>query len=78
MRKTVLPAIAKGWRRPRNKRCWAIGVDTPQGFHVRRVVWGKLMAMYERRPGEVAVPCLLSIAPKTTASRVRRGLKLPM
>lgn len=31
---------------------WAIGRETPHGFHVRRVVWGKLLASYEKRKGE--------------------------
>jgi hypothetical protein len=28
------------------------GHTGPRGFHVRRVVWGRLMATYERRKGE--------------------------
>ena len=34
---------------------WAIGRKTPHGFSVRRVVWGKLLARYEKREGEKIV-----------------------
>jgi hypothetical protein len=38
---------------PINFEAWAIGTVTPsKRFHVRRVVWGKLMARAEKRPGE--------------------------
>jgi hypothetical protein len=35
-----------------NRDCWAIGKQTNQGFSVRRVVWGRLLANEERRPDE--------------------------
>ena len=35
-----------------NHKAWAIGSQQPNGFHVRRVVWGLLMAWSERRPDE--------------------------
>lgn len=35
-----------------NYKAWAIGTQQRNGFRVRRVVWGKLMASYERRDGE--------------------------
>lgn len=45
-------------RFPRNYQAWAIGTyevrrDGRVGrFHVRRIVWGRLMARAEKRPGE--------------------------
>jgi hypothetical protein len=44
---------------PQNYEAWAIGsyrirTDGRVGrFHVRRVVWGRLLARAEKRPGEV-------------------------
>jgi hypothetical protein len=44
---------------PRNWQAWALGSyevrrDGRVGrFHVRRVVWGRLLAREEKRPGEV-------------------------
>lgn len=35
-----------------NSQAWAIGCWRQNGFHVRRVVWGFLLAQYERREGE--------------------------
>jgi len=35
-----------------NCSAWAIGTQRRNGFHVRRVVWGLLLAQYERREGE--------------------------
>jgi hypothetical protein len=35
-----------------NGSAWAIGTQRRNGFHVRRVVWGLLMAQYEVRDGE--------------------------
>lgn len=31
---------------------WAVGRETKNGFHVRRVFWGRLIARMERREGE--------------------------
>lgn len=38
--------------RPVNADAWAIGADTPRGFKVRRIVWGRALARAERRKGE--------------------------
>lgn len=38
--------------RARNCRAWAIGKPTSNGFDVRRVVWGRLLARAEKRPDE--------------------------
>jgi len=35
-----------------NSSAWAIGQQRCNGFHVRKVVWGLLMAQCERREGE--------------------------
>lgn len=35
-----------------NHSAWAIGRKQRNGFHVRRVVWGLLMAQTERRADE--------------------------
>lgn len=35
-----------------NAKAWAIGAQGRHGFHVRRIVWGLLLAWYERRDGE--------------------------
>ena len=35
-----------------NAKAWALGKQQRNGFHVRRVVWGRLMARMERRKGE--------------------------
>jgi hypothetical protein len=36
------------------EKAWAIGREKVEGgqFHIRRVVWGRLMAREERRKGE--------------------------
>jgi hypothetical protein len=39
--------------RAHNESAWAIGrVTRPGWFHIRRVVWGGLLARAERREGE--------------------------
>jgi hypothetical protein len=35
-----------------NSSAWALGRQQRNGFHVRRVVWGLLMAQSERRDDE--------------------------
>ena len=39
-------------RQARNARAYAIGHPKPNGFHIRRIVWGRLLATYERREHE--------------------------
>ena len=39
-------------RRAGNADAWAIGRRQSNGFHIRRVVWGLLMASAERAEGE--------------------------
>lgn len=35
-----------------NSRAYAIGGQQRNGFRVRRIVWGRVMAQAEKRPGE--------------------------
>jgi hypothetical protein len=35
-----------------NSMAWAIGEEHSGRFSVRRVVWGRLLARYEKRPRE--------------------------
>ena len=51
-------------KRPSNATCWAIGTQTRNGFKVRRVVWGLVLAQYEQRKGEQVRACLLSVEQK--------------
>ena len=48
-RRTVVKDLFK---HPSNGDAWAIGVQRSNGFHIRRIVWGLLMAQCERRAGE--------------------------
>jgi len=41
-----------GCKQARNSRAYAIGVQNSNGFHIRKIVWGRLMANAEKRPGE--------------------------
>jgi hypothetical protein len=46
--------------RARNADAYAVGQQERGGFHVRRVVWGRLMARYERRADEeIRRACIL-------------------
>jgi hypothetical protein len=49
-----IEAIVPPWtaRRPANSRAYAIGFQMQNGFHVRRVVWGRVLARAEKRKGE--------------------------
>lgn len=40
------------WVHAANTQAWAIGRPQRNGFHVRKVVWGMLLAKEERRPDE--------------------------
>jgi len=43
-----------GYKRASNHGCWALCNKQGNGrWHVRRIVWGILMARAEKRPGEV-------------------------
>ena len=51
-------------RRAANSEAWAIGAPQRNGFHVRKVVWGRLMADHERRDGEMIRRALILISPR--------------
>lgn len=63
-----------------NSTAWAIGHLERNGFHVRRVVWGKTMARAERRHGEEIRAATIMIGGKTrpraadTGDTIRRRL----
>jgi hypothetical protein len=71
----LLPALGRpplinpdAFIRPRNARAWAIGRETRTGFVIRRVVWGRLMARFERREDETILRAFITIAPKERTS----------
>lgn len=53
-----------GMKRAANSKAWALGYQASNGFHVRRIVWGKLMARSERRDGEEIRAAVLCVGPK--------------
>lgn len=57
----------EGARQARNARAYAVGRQMPNGFHVRRIVWGKLMAQYERRVGESIRRAVILVEPERKA-----------
>lgn len=48
-------------KRAANAKAWAIGQQRRNGFHVRRVVWGLLMAQAEKRMDEEIRACVLLV-----------------
>lgn len=44
-----------------NCSAWAIGTQRRNGFHVRRMVWGLLMAQCERRDGEEVRAAMITV-----------------
>jgi hypothetical protein len=52
---TELHAIIRppAYKRPINTACWALCRKQGKRWHVRRIVWGRLMAREEKRDGEV-------------------------
>ena len=50
---TSRPPFDAVFTRAHNAACYALGTPSSTGrFRVRRVVWGRLLARAERRPGE--------------------------
>jgi hypothetical protein len=47
-----------------NSSAWAIGRQQRNGFHVRRVVWGLLMARAEKRESEEIRAAVIMVAPR--------------
>jgi hypothetical protein len=52
-----------------NARAWAIGQQQGNGFHVRQIVWGLLMAQAEKREGEEIRAAVLMIGPPRKRGR---------
>lgn len=44
---------------PRNAYCWAIYKEVKGGRVVRKLVWGRLAARYEKRPDEKIAPAMI-------------------
>jgi len=71
--------IAAGKRQPkvfdtvraRNYRCYALGVQTSQGFRVRKVCWGRLMSECECRNGEEIRRALIMVEKTKKQKRIR-------
>lgn len=47
-----------------NATAWALGHQQGNGFHVRKVVWGLLMARAEKREGEEIRAAMISVESK--------------
>lgn len=47
-------------------KAWAVGTKRSNGFYPRRVVWGRLMAQYEKREGEKIVRVRIVIEERKT------------
>ena len=45
-------ALEREWKQAANAQAYALGHQQRNGFHVRRIVWGYLMAREEKREGE--------------------------
>ena len=55
--------------RAANCRAWAIGVQKRNGFHVRKVVWGRLLARWEKREGETVRGAVIFLMVEAGAPR---------
>jgi hypothetical protein len=53
-----------GYKRAANAKAWALGHQQANGFHIRKVVWGLLMANMEKRIDEEIRAVLLLIEPQ--------------
>lgn len=56
--------MVKGMKRAANAQAWALGTRGRNGFSVRRVVWGKLLAREERREGEEIRKAVICVGPR--------------
>lgn len=61
------------FKRAANAKAWAIGRMQANGFNVRRIVWGLLMAQAEKRMDEEIRACVLLVE----SERKRRGNVMP-
>jgi len=58
-----------------NPRAYALGRPQRNGFHIRKIVWGRLMARAEKRDGEHIRRVIVLVEPMAMPSaspRVRR------
>jgi hypothetical protein len=51
-------------RHARNARAYALGTEGRNGFSIRKVVWGRLLATHERRIGEKIMRAIIWIERK--------------
>jgi hypothetical protein len=56
-----------------NATAWALGQQRSNGFYVRRVVWGVLMARAEVREGEEIRAAMISVESK--GKRKTKGMR---
>lgn len=49
---SIFPPLVVGKVKAANAQAWALGTQQRNGFHVRRIVWGKALAREEKRDGE--------------------------
>ena len=52
-----------GLKRAANAKAWALGNQMANGFHIRRIVWGLMMANAEKRIDEEIRAVLLVVEP---------------
>lgn len=46
-----------------NRDAWALGIQVKNGFHVRKIVWGRALAREERRDGESIIRGRIMVKP---------------
>jgi hypothetical protein len=56
-----------------NATAWALGQQRGNGFYIRRVVWGLLMAQAEQREGEEIRAAIISVESK--GRRKTKGMR---
>ena len=62
---------------PVNAKAWAIGQRTKNGrFHVRRVVWGRLLARAEKRDGETIEAARILVRRKQQPANTKRAMRI--
>jgi hypothetical protein len=53
--------LASAMKHASNCAAWALGTQMSNGFHIRRVVWGLLLAHEEKREGEEIRACTVLV-----------------
>jgi hypothetical protein len=56
-----------------NATAWALGHQQGNGFYVRKVVWGLLMAQAEQREGEEIRAAMISV--ESNGKRKTKGMR---